>query len=252
MTILRRALDWASQTTMPGQIAYWDLDEISGTTANESIGGFDGTYQNGPVLGQQGAMVDSMATQFDGNNDHVEILHNNAFLLDEGTFAFWFKADNISVNQGLVTKDSSSYDTGGHLRIHLDESKAKFRLQSTTDGYHIASSALSSNTWYHIAVTFGSAGMKIYVNGILEDTHSYAGGMGTTSGGIGNYEPLAIGVDTCTSGDESIVGWSDPLAGLIDEVYAFDRALSQPEILSLMTTPGGAGFSYDVRWDDQP
>ena len=254
LLIAQRSLEWASEKSIPNQIAHWDLDEFSGTNASDSVGGFDGTYQNGVTLRNSGAMVGSMAAQFDGSNDHVEIPHNDIFLLDDGTFAFWFKPSSASGEQGLLSKDSNGYDTGGHLRIWLHNDHVHVRLQDDEDSYEIQSggSTVSTNAWCHVAFTFGSGGMKLYVNGTLEDTDSYSGGMGSTSGDIGNFEPMAIGVETHNTGDLTLSGWHLPFSGLIDEVCAFSRALTQTEIQSLMTPAGGSGLSYDVRWADQP
>lgn len=252
LTILRRSLEWASEVSIPNQIAHWGLNEFSGSTADDSVGGFDGTYQNSVAIGASGAIAGSIAAQFDGANDHVEIPHNDVFLLDEGTFAFWFKTTNAIVTQGMLAKDSSGYDTGGHLRIRISNGKVLVRFQSAVADNNLESGSISSGTWYHVAFTFGAGGMKLYANGVLVDSDPYTGGMGSTSGGAGNFEPIAFGVDAYSSGDLTLSGWTDPFSGLIDEVYAFSRELTQTEIQSLMTPAGGSGLSYEVRWADQP
>lgn len=256
LTIARRSLEWASQPAIAGQIAHWDLDETTGTTAGDSVGGMDGIHRNGVTLGQPGAYIGSTGAQFDGANDHVEIPHNNALLLDEGTFAFWFQTGTVSAEQGLISKDSTGYDTGGHMSIRmLNDDHIGVRLQSVDTSYSLKSTGAcpSVGTWYHVAFTFGPGGMKLYVDGVLVDSDAYTGGMGTTSGGAGNFEPMAFGVLTVVSGDLTLTGWTMPLLGVMDDVYAFSRALAEPEIQQLMQVAGAAGgLSYDVRWNDQP
>lgn len=279
LVIVERALEWASQPVIAGQIAHWDLDELTGTTAGDSVGTLDGTYRNGVALGTQGAFMGSTAACFDGANDHVEIPHDSAFLLDEGTFAFWFMTGDTVADQGLLSKDSSGYDTGGHVSIEIDDgSEIEVCLQSLDDSYTTEAyagtssetnlvdetslvlvdgdatrSSLQANTWYHVAFTFGPGGMKLYLNGMLVGSNAYTGGMGSTSGGAGNFEPMALGVSTRVSGDSTLTGWNYPLAGTMDDVYVFNRALTQTEIQKLMHPVDAArGLQYDVRWIDQP
>ena len=213
-------------------IAWWKMDETSGATAaDSSTGGHTGTLKNGAAF--VSGHIDN-AVQFDGNNDYVEVAHSDDFLVDDGTVALWFKSDNADSTRMLFSKDSSGYDTGGHLTIYTESSRVKVRLQSTGSSYTVQSSNfLQDNTWYHMALTFGSAGMKLYVNGSLEDTDSYTGGLGTTSGGTGNYEPLAIGASTWGSGNQVITPLSYYFDGLIDDVRVYNRALTTEEVEQL-------------------
>jgi len=214
-------------------LAYWRLGESSGTTAADEQGLANGTYQNGVTLGQSGAIGDDTAAEFDGSNDYVEVAHDDALLLDNGTVSLWFNASDVSSHQGLFSKDSTGFDTGGHIHIHVQSSRLKVRLQSDTTSYTVQSDSLDTNTWYHAAFSFGSDGMKLYINGVLADTDSYTGGLGPTSGDIGNYEPLAIGANTWQTDDTSITPLQGYFDGLIDEVVVFDTQLSESDIQQL-------------------
>ena len=46
-TIFQRAIEWAAGADLPGPLAHWKLDEASGTTAVDSVGGHDGTLVSG-------------------------------------------------------------------------------------------------------------------------------------------------------------------------------------------------------------
>ena len=255
LTIVQRALEWASQLTLSGQIAHWNFDQISGSTVIDTIGGHDGTLINGTTPDQPGAFFGSKAVEFDGINDHVAVPHHNAFLLDQGTIALWVKSSNPMLPlQGLVTKDAQLKGTGGHFEIRIKDGKISARLQSTTTSHSIDSNEiLSANTWYHVAFTFGPTGMKLYVNGSFKKQSAYTGGLGTTSGGIGNYEPIAFGVRTANSLDLSLSGWAQPFPGRLDDIYFFNRALNVDEIQRLMSVARpDAVMNYKVRWDAQP
>ncbi len=217
-----------------GPVAYWRLGETGGTTAVDQTGQHSGTYRNGVGLGVKVPLRCDTAVRFDGSNDYVEIPHNNAFLLNSGTIQFWFCPDTVATTQGLLTKDSLGFDTGGHVGFWIDwTQRVLVRLQSTYNNYFVQSGPISAGQWYHVAFTFGTGGMRLYLNGDLVGTDGYTGGLGTSSGGSGNYEPLAIGVSTDESDDFSISPYRYPYRGLIDEVAIFAKVLTPAEIKTL-------------------
>jgi len=213
-------------------LAHWPLGETSGNIAADYEGGFDGRYKNGVTLGEPGAISQASytAARFDGSNDHIEVPHNNAFLLGNGTLMVWFKADTLSGDQGLFSKDSSGYDTGGHLTLYRTGSDVTVRLQSTTATYALDTPSISSNVWVHVAFSWGSEGMQLYLNGQPVASNSYNGGLGDTSGGSGNYEPIAIGANSWGSDNETITPLQGYFDGLIDEVLLFGSQLTEEQI----------------------
>jgi len=231
--------DYSADLLALNPLSYWRLGESSGTTASD-IGslGNDGTYQ-GTTLGQTGSITgdSDTAAQFNGTSDYLEFAHDNSYLLDNGTVQLWFSADDPTgaAEQHLFSKDSSSFDTGGHLTIYLKTSgQLEVRLQSTSaDNFATTASAVSSGTWHHVAVAFGSDGLKLYLDGALTDTDSYTGGLGTTSGGAGNFEPIAIGAGTQSSGDLSVTPVNEFFSGLIDEVAIVGSSLSAETVQDL-------------------
>jgi hypothetical protein len=215
----------------PALAAHWPLDEASGTDALDDTGGNGGTYTNGAAPNATGMV--GTAAAFDGNNDYIEIPHSADYLLDNGTIAFWFKTDSASSTQGLFSKDSSGYDTGGHVHIHTESSRVKVRLQSTSSSYTVQSGTISNNTWYHVVFIFGAGGMKLYLNGSEADTDSYSGGLGTSSGGTGNQEPIALGANTWNSGNQVVTPLSNYFSGTIDDVRIYDWSLDATQVTNL-------------------
>jgi hypothetical protein len=218
-----------------GPIAYWRLGELSGTTAyDSSSNNIHGTYKHGVTLGRQGALwpYDHDASVYVASN-YVEIPHDNKFLLDRGTVQFWFKDLNSMRKTGLLSKDSGNYDTGGHLTFLTENNKVRTRLQSTTSSYYVESDRIYLDRWYYVAFTFGQQGMKLYLNGSLVDTHGYTGGLGTSSGGSGNHEPMVLGANTWTSGNLTVHQVTDHFSGQLDEVAIFDKPLCPDQISTL-------------------
>ncbi len=243
--------DFNALLTSLSPVSYWRLGENSGTTASDESGTADGTY-HGATLAQGGGVAGDAdtAVYFDGVDDYVEIPHDPSYLVDEGTIQLWFNADAPANGdlQHLFSKDSSGYDTGGHLSIYLDATgRLEVRLQSASSDYVVNSAAaVSGGTWHHVALSFGTNGMELYLDGALIDTNAYTGGLGTSSGGTGNYEPIAIGAGTQTSGNLTIAPVDQFFAGSIDEVAIIGSQLDATTIQQLYIA---ATQSYTVSED---
>ena len=52
------------------------------------------------------------------------------------------------------------------------------------------SAGIETGTWYRIAFSWGENGMKLHLNGHLVASDSYDGGLGKSSGGLGNREEI--------------------------------------------------------------
>ena len=91
-------------------------------------------------------------------------------------------------------------------------------------------SELAPDTWYHVAFTFGSGGMKLFLDGVEVDTDSYTGGLSTTSGGSGNFEPIVLGASQMASGNLVASNLNSFFAGRIGHLKIVDHALTAGEI----------------------
>jgi len=201
-----------------------------GSVAEDSITTHHGNYANVPTLGVTGA-VDT-AVSFDGIDDHVEVAHNSALSPDAGTVAFWFKPADTAGHQAMFSKDSTHFDTGGHLHIYLLGNRLYIRIQDTNTSYMLDSGAstITVGNWHHAAFTFGPNGAKLYLDGTQVDTDAYTGGMGTSSGGIGNFEPLVLGAGSWKSDDLVKTPLSFFFEGSMDDVRMYQRQLTASEI----------------------
>jgi hypothetical protein len=95
--------------------------------------------------------------------------------------------------------------------------KLQFVLQVGTVSQKLSSTtALSTNTWYHVAATFDGTAMRIYLNGVLDCT------LNATGSAVANA-PFSMGR---TYEDLRI------LNGSLDEVRVWTRALTAAEILA--------------------
>lgn len=212
----------------PTMVGFWELEDSSGSSvAVDSMGTSNGIVRGDPQLEFGGVTAGTYAAEFDGSGDYIEIPHDDAFLLDEGSVVFWFRTGATPARAELLSKDSSGNDTGGQLTIWVNSSSRVYvRFQSVSADYYCLSSSITQGQWHHFAFVFGTGGMELYIDGVLEDTDSYAGGMGTTSGGTGNYEPMVLGANTWGSGNLVATPLEQYFTGTIDQVALYSGRLS--------------------------
>ncbi len=190
-----------------GPVAYWKLDEGSGTTVVDSTGNIpDGTFEGDPqwVAGKYGT-----ALELDGD-DWVNLgTPPDLVITDAISISCWVNPTDFVVRQGFVHLD------GGYaLKVH-EEGRLCFTTPGIAD-LESANTILAAGTWQHVAATFlpgQSEGLVFYLNGVeTERMDSSAINPGTGPFRIGNNQ------------------WNETLTGLIDEIHIYDRILSADEI----------------------
>ncbi|SFA72941.1 Por secretion system C-terminal sorting domain-containing protein [Flavobacterium swingsii] len=115
---------------------------------------------------------------FDNNSDYVEV--NDNALLDFGandfTVEYWVNKKNNDVYGGVNKWNTAATAGSNEWGLILREdgasnNKPNFVFESGTTYYACAATTnLNLNTWYHIAGVREGTNLKIYVNGVLENT----------------------------------------------------------------------------------
>ncbi len=162
--------------------------------------------------------------EFDGTDDYINC-GNIGFGGTGATLEGWVYVDNFLGNASNInTLFGREWDNanlllrlgdGGSLSNH----QVQFLICTATNCYSLASaSALETDTWYHIAGVFdASAGMKIYINGVLDASLSTAGNLNSTSSQnfiIGSYND----------------GTARYFDGFMDEIRVWNDARTETEI----------------------
>ncbi|UCE38213.1 MAG: hypothetical protein JSW00_02960 [Thermoplasmata archaeon] len=202
------------------------FDENTGTQAYDSSG-FD---NHGTIYGASWTegKIDK-ALYFDGVDDYVEVAHSDSLdITNEITYEAWvkiheFRADNY---QTLAWKEEI-----WSFQITPDK-KVYFDLYIDGDwalGFPNADFGtleLTTNEWYHIALTYNRTEMRIYINGELDGSHSINGNINTSS------NPVTIG---------RVLGRPESpnrkLNGTLDQVRIYNTSLSPEEILKHYAPP---------------
>ena len=110
------------------------------------------------------------STLFDGTGDYLSTSTSSNLQIGTGDFTieYWMYPTNISSTKMLLDRRvNSSSDMTMNINGHIDQ-KLRWYYGS---GYGIISdSAISTNTWYHIALVRSSASTKMYINGTAQST----------------------------------------------------------------------------------
>lgn len=219
-----------------GPVGWWKLDEGTGTaTADSSDSGNNGTLVNSPawVTGRVGPF----ALSFTGTTPYVSVTNSGNLnnLYQSGmTVTAWIKPVNAGGGgRGRIIDFDNN--AGGWFFCMYTSSTIQFLSDEfdTTAAYRVSSSAITLNSWQHVAATWdGSAfggNIHLYVNGAAADSSTIVNGVGAQSGESGI--PFTIGNRTV----DSARGFN----GSIDDVRVYNRILSAAEIqeLAATTTP---------------
>ncbi|MBU0678632.1 MAG: DUF11 domain-containing protein [Verrucomicrobia bacterium] len=201
-----------------------ELDETSGSTADDATANnHDGTI-NDATLGQSGKI--GTAFSFDEVNDYISVAD---FAFQQNfTVAFWF---NVSDNSGIAYQYVYSHGTVGlanSLNIYFDEGSDLLRTyfrdyNDVADSYalDISGAGLVDGEWHHYALTAASGvGSVVYIDGVELNSSSLGGD---------SYNPsTAIYLARREDGNsERYYG------GLLDDVRVYNGALTSNEVYTL-------------------
>ena len=167
-----------------------------------------------------GADVDPRNTiNYDGTNDYVGISDEASLqLTTSGSLEAWIYADN-PIQAGTIINKGNSTD-GYKLSLNASGNIVLTLYNASTSYVLTSAITISPDIWYHVAATWDTNPMNIYINGVQSNGSSVTGSSGSPSGS------LTIGSD---SG-----GTTNFFDGRIDEVRIWDEARSQGDIRTYM------------------
>ncbi len=167
---------------------------------------------------QNGLHFDGIDDRVDCGNSLTAQITGGQITLEAMIYAHSWKSN---VWQGcVINKEQNGFgsDFGYMLRVG-DGGKINFNLGNGSWNELTTDTLLSLNTWYHIAATYDSSEMKIYIDGAPVDSINVSISIGNS---INN---LIIGDYT---------GFNRNFDGIIDEVRIWDKARTRAEINNQM------------------
>jgi hypothetical protein len=216
----------STPTPSANQVAWWKLDETSGTTAFDSSGNNNtGTLVNGPVWT---AGKINNALQF--SNNYAEVADSPTVnATGDFTVAVWIKTtQGMALNQwpDIVFKQPGSGTRVGYeIVLHNSTVNAPWYGQIYVNGTgYIAAGAsdVADGAWHHLVLQRQGSTVMSYQDGVLANTNASA-----SNASIANTAVLRFGRSNFTSPYEGYYN------GAIDDVRIYNRALSASEIQTL-------------------
>jgi hypothetical protein len=205
-----------------GLVGRWALDETSLTTAADSSGlGNNGTLINGPAWNPGGKIAGALS--FDGLNDYVS-LGNPASLIPGSaiTLAAWFNLSDVTYNRFILSKyDGVAPQNDTFLRFQAGTGVACAVGGSTL----IGAATIAAGQWYHVVCTYDGASIRLYLNGTQMASVGKSGAIADEAG-----TAWLIGARTPANPTACI-------AGLLDDVRIYNRALTGPDVAQLFAFP---------------
>lgn len=173
-----------------GPIAFWKLDETSGTTAADSSGNArDGTYTGGFDLGVAPTINLPGAALFDGSSGHVNIPYGAWMNVSNVTLECWaYVLANPTARVGYITrKFASAGNIPYALETAADSGTTPQMAQYNGSAWASVKSVPSMPTfgWVHLVGTKDSTGKSnIYMNGIKANVPNTITPVTTSTEGI--------------------------------------------------------------------
>jgi len=206
-------------------VAYWKLDEGTGTTLYDLSGsGNTGTLTGGATwTGGASSNIgfdDPAALSFDGSTSYASMGTNKIPAANKAqTISFWAKFPSTSGIHDMVTlmdpADSSALEVGingGNLNVWEYGSPIL-----------ISMAAPSVNTWHHIAYVYDNSGAgtdQLYVDGVV-----HTGGGNTTTHQTGGPTIAYLGTWNAIS---------EIYNGQLDDVRIYNVALTAAQVAQLV------------------
>jgi hypothetical protein len=208
-------------------VLYYPFSEGSGTTTEDEgddVEDTDGTLVNGPTWSTESApgSTPSSSLNFDGSDDFVNAGAPGIDTAGNYTVVAWVRFDDLDGYQTAVSQDTTNSQSAFFLQYHDGNDRLQFAFPQ---GAVRSDAAPVANRWYHmVGVRDAEEGTyKLYVDGVLQDT----AGQCLADESTGN---LVVGRARF---DSRQVDFFD---GNIDQVHAYDRALSDEEVSQLFAS----------------
>lgn len=211
----------------------WGLDEGLGATTGTTpvIGTLTGTPPTATLPAWVAGRVKNALNFNQGGATHNYVLvPDNAGLdvIAAGSLMAWIRMTALpATGTGIVRRGASNnaanQEAYGLLIVTSGANRrVRFILRESSGGTQRVATGgtnLAINTWYHVAGTWGSAGLRVYLNGVQDGVNA------TVYSSYNTTSPLHIGtLRTNNTGTRFF--------GTIDEVYLHTRQLSAAEILA--------------------
>ncbi|HLT09181.1 MAG TPA: LamG-like jellyroll fold domain-containing protein [Micromonosporaceae bacterium] len=229
--------DYAAAVLADAPLGYWRQGDKAGSTMTDSSGhGRHGTYEQAPVLGQPGALVNDPDPSVHYGQADTAVVPDAPWMdVPQLTFEAWLFP---TAKLGIVTYnvyrwgDTTNNDQWAFFKTAQDRLAFQVRVGSS-NVQAVCQTPIQLNTWYHFVATYDGTALRVYLNGELEATTVAPGSVAFGSSSI----------RIARRGLAYPSGQTNWYVGRFDEIAFYDHALSATRIKThylLAITPKSA------------
>ncbi|HVU27462.1 MAG TPA: LamG domain-containing protein [Verrucomicrobiae bacterium] len=245
---------YAKVVVADGPVAYWRLDESSGsTTAVDAVGSFDGIYTN-----NSGSFTFDVPTGIPNETDGAIGIANGATVsipyaieinpLGAFTVEGWFQPASVTIGgndyRTAISSMSNPYGigpTGWLVYQTAGNNWAWWPYNGFYNGIQLTDyDQVVANEWYYLAMVYDGTNFTFYVNGVAEASGTDSGFVqngNVPSGGVANYNYNynSNSISGFPTSEAFTIGQRvddafNPFEGTIDDVAVYDKALTPQQI----------------------
>jgi len=185
----------------------------SGTTWSDLAGANDGTLNNGPIFSSD----NGGSIEFDGSDDSVSIVDSQSVRVSEGTLSVWVYPNSFpSTNYTHIVFKKLTVSPFSSFGIWVKHNTNTIYGGFGGAGHESAgTSAIPTNTWSNLVITYDGQYRKMYFNSILD---AQVSDVGVTISYDSNPVQLGFG------------DYNNELDGKISLASLYNRALTADEV----------------------
>jgi len=204
-----------------GIVAYYSMDGYNTTdmydwSANIYHAKIEGGNSTGELVGQ--------ALVLDGADDYLKASNvNDPSATDNWTYVAWVRPSHT---------DAAQEDIVEHGNVQFYKHGTGLRYKEGAN-YYLASDVFEEDVWVHVAVVRTPDEVIMYKNGVLQSL------TGSTALSSNPSDDLFVGI----LHTESTAYCFD---GMIDEVYVYNRTITQSEVLRHYNHTCAQGYCYQI------
>jgi hypothetical protein len=230
-----------------GLVAYFKLDEGSGTVAADASGNGNNGTLIGPTLGwvtgYDGAALACAAPAATEIADRLEF-PTTGMSVTAGTVCIWgYLADPQPATSGrYFFGHTTQPQFSNRIQIYMQEGTTPSRLLDIGLGdNHSAKTDIKEmplKEWLHVALTWSNGAYVVYVNGAQVANGTYAG--------LTGIHPVA------NFGNDGSIPPYEAFGGLLDEARVYSRAITAAEVKEIFQLPHVPQAPRIKAWDPNP
>jgi hypothetical protein len=197
-----------------------DTDKIRDYSPYENNGTLGaGDISQVPTWTDQGRNGSTGAYDFDGTDDYINLTDQPFDIYDDFSVSFWAKMDAESDYAFVASKATGSgSNSGWFIQSRAANNQDRWQVDVYNSGWKQISTSIGWDTtyWHHVAFTYGSNLVRLYVDGEERNSTSVSGSI------TANDIPLKIG--------GTHLGGNYNFNGKMDEVRIYNRSLTPEQI----------------------